>query len=209
MPEDGRTRVLIADDHEAYRLGLRLIVESIPGYTVCAEATDGGQVLRLTRKHHPHLIILDYSMPGKSGLDVLYDLKRYKIDTHILMLTAVESEGILGEVLSAGADGLCLKQESNDALRAAIMDVSDGRQYVSSAALPLTERAGAITRLTPRERQVLMQIVQGRRNREIAESMNVSVKTVDVHRTNLMKKLDLHSVAELVDFANKSGLTAG
>lgn len=206
MPDVPLKGVVIAEDHEVYRMGLRLIIEDMPGYTLCGEAATGDEVLEVVRQHAPDLLIVDYAMPGMTGLDVIYALRRRHIPTRVLALTAIQSTAILAELLSAGADGICLKQESTDELRRAIDLTGSGSGYLSPAVEPLSIRAQGLAKLTRRERQVLMQVITGGRNKEIARTLNISPKTVDVHRTNLMKKLDLHSVAELIDFANQSGL---
>lgn len=200
------TTCAIADDHEVFRLGLRLLIDSLPGFTVCGEAHNGDEALALSLTRKPDLLILDYAMPGKSGLDVLFELKRHHCRTQVLMLTAIHSGSIVTEMQQGGAAGICLKDEPNDVLVETILAVAAGKPCISLKAAALAASEGKLTRLTPRERQVLARIANGRRNREIAEELNLSPKTVDVHRTNLMRKLDLHSVVAVVEFAAKHGL---
>lgn len=183
-----------------------MIVESLPGLTVIGEVSTGTDALEAAKAEALDLMLLDYSMPGMTGLDVLIALRRRKLATRVLVLTAVVSEAIIAELREAGTDGLCLKQDAGDELASGIEAVMAGNNWMSARAREIANRQSALTALTRRERQILLLIAQGNRNRDIAEKLSISAKTVDTHRTNLMGKLDVHSLAGLIEFAARAGL---
>ena len=199
-------KVVLIDDHEIFRLGLRALLEAEPGIEVIGEAGSGEQGLDVVATTAPDIVVLDYSMPGLSGLEILARLRRQHPALGIIFLTASRSEAVLSEALQAGAQGIILKQDAGSQLVQAILSVARGEQLISSSSEPLVGRHDALADLTKRERQVLRLIANGYRNREISEALSISLKTVDTHRTNLMRKLNLHNLVDLVDFANQIGL---
>jgi len=198
-------KVIVIDDHEIFRLGLRALLEAA-GIELLGEAADGETGLKLILEKSPDAVILDYSMPGLTGLDIISNINQRCPEIKLVLLTASMSETVLAEALNSGAHGLILKKDSSAELVQALHSIARGEQVVSSNIEPLVQRFDVFSKLTKRERQVLRMIAKGYRNREISDVLNVSIKTIDTHRTNLMRKLNLHSLVEIVDFANKIGL---
>lgn len=199
--------VILIDDHEIFRIGLRALLEAAD-ITISGEAADGEAGLKLILEQPPDVVILDYSMPGLSGLDIINSVRQRSPNVKVVLLTASMSESVLAEALNSGAHGLILKKDSSEEIVQALLAVARGELTVSSSIEPLVGRFDILSELTKRERQVLRMIAKGYRNREIGEVLNVSVKTIDTHRTNLMRKLNLHNLVEVVDFANKIGLNS-
>jgi DNA-binding NarL/FixJ family response regulator len=201
-------KILIADDHEVVRTGLRAIVEARADWIVCAEAADGKQCLELVSKLKPDVAIVDYSMPVMNGLEVCRRIKSDRLQTGVLILTMFEEEKIMAGALLAGARGLLVKSDARYHLVAAIEALLDQRPYLTSAALEKLlrdylsfrmERPAAI--LTAREQNVVQLIAEGHTNRSAGAVLNLSVKTVETHRASAMRKLNVSSAAELVRYA--------
>lgn len=199
-------KIVIVDDHEIFRLGLRALLEAEQGFEVIGEAEDGKTGLKVIAETLPDIVILDYSMPGLSGLEIMQILRQKFPQVKVILLTATKSESILSEALNTGANGLILKKDTSNQLVQAVESVLHGEQIISTSIIPLVKRFDMLSELTNRERQVLRMIANGYRNREISEALSVALKTVDTHRTNLMRKLNLHSLADLIEFANTAGL---
>jgi len=200
-------RVILIDDHEIFRMGLRALLEASDDIEVIGEAADGESGLKLVTEKLPDAIILDYAMPGISGLDIINSIKQRFSAIKLVLLTASMSESVLAEALNSGAHGLILKKDSSEELVEALHSIAHGgQQVISSNIEPLVRRFDMLSELTKRERQVLRMIAKGYRNREISDVLNVSIKTIDTHRTNLMRKLSLHNLVDVVEFANKTGL---
>ena len=199
-------RVLLVDDHEIFRLGLKAVLEKDASIKVVGQLASGAESIDQIARLQPGLLVLDYSLPGLSGLDVLSLVKRRYPEIKVILLTASTSESILSRAIGEGVDGLILKQEPADEVRVAIGKVQSGERYISAGVKPLIARFDKLLVLTRREQQVLQMIAAGYRNKEIAEKLELSPKTVDSHRTNLMRKLDLHSLVDIVDLANSAGL---
>ncbi len=199
-------RVLLVDDHEIFRLGLKAVLEKDASIKVVGQLASGAESIDQIARLQPGLLVLDYSLPGLSGLDVLSLVKRRYPEIKVILLTASTSESILSRAIGEGVDGLILKQEPADEVRVAIGKVQGGERYISAGVKPLIARFDKLLALTRREQQVLQMIAAGYRNKEIAEKLELSPKTVDSHRTNLMRKLDLHSLVDIVDLANSAGL---
>jgi DNA-binding NarL/FixJ family response regulator len=207
------TRILIADDHEMVRRGLRDVLEGHPDWTICGEAVTGLEAVAKTRDLRPDVVVLDFSMPELNGLEVTRQIRQTSPQTQILMLTMHESEQLAREVLIAGARGFVLKSDAGKVLVDAIEHLSRHKPFftakVSEVLLnelnnPTVARMGSGELggpLTPRERQIVQLIAEGRSTKEVADRLNISVKTADTHRANLMRKLNLHSVSELVRYA--------
>ncbi|MBQ74954.1 MAG: DNA-binding response regulator [Gammaproteobacteria bacterium] len=202
-----KIKVVIADDHALFRAGLIQLIESLDEFEVLAEASDGESLLELLTGLDPDLLVIDHDMPGASGLDVVGRLNDKPPGMKIMLVTGIEAEQLMADYSELNVDGIVLKSDDLDTLKEALVSVIAGRRYLSRQIRTLVERATATENLTSRERQVVRHIAQGLSNKEISRMMGIAPKTVDTHRTNLMQKLDLHNVAEVVAFAVKSGLT--
>lgn len=205
-----KLRILIADDHPLVRHGLRSVLESQPGWIVCGEAEEGRSAVKLGLELKPDVFLMDVTMPELNGLDATRQLRRERPDAAILILTMHESDQLRADLMRAGARGCLLKSDSPRQLLAAVEAVASGKQYftpqVTSGAGPAermnTAGAGRLpARLSGREREIVQLLAEGRTNKEIATLLGIAYKTVDAHRTNIMKRLNLHSVAELVRYA--------
>jgi len=207
-------RILIADDHGVLRAGLRALLSAEPGLEVVGEAADGESALRLTRTLQPDIVLMDISMPGCDGIAAAQRLQAQRADVRVLFLTMHEDSSLLQEAMRAGAAGYVLKRAVESELVNAIRAVSRGDLYVhpgmtrallaSSPLQPGGDTAEAET-LTPREIEVLSLVAQGYTNRQVADRLSLSVRTVESHRANLMEKLGLHSRVELVRYAVREG----
>jgi DNA-binding NarL/FixJ family response regulator len=203
-------KLLIADDHELIRDGLRARLESVPGWTVCGEAGDGATAVELARKFQPDVVVLDISMPQLNGVEAARQIRKASPATEVLILTIAESETLVRDVLEAGARGFILKTDV-EAL-AAHKPFFTGRvaELVLGGFLDPaqagTQPDGAGGRLSPREREIAQLLAEAKTNKEVAHHLGVSVKTIDAHRANIMRKLNLHSVAELVRYAIREKL---
>jgi DNA-binding NarL/FixJ family response regulator len=206
------TRILIADDHAVVRQGVRCLLEEHPGWVVCGEAGTGREAVTRTQELRPDVLILDFAMPELNGLEVTRRVRVLVPKTEILVLTMYDSEQVAREVLAAGAHGFVLKSDAGQTLIAAVQTLSQHRSYLTAkllragvvASTPTasdTARGATRGRLTRREREILQLIAEGRTSREIAKALEICVNTADTHRVNLMRKLDLHSVSELVRYA--------
>ncbi|WP_300535845.1 response regulator transcription factor, partial [uncultured Mameliella sp.] len=201
-----RFQAVVADDHAIVRSGLRAALESPglvepAGIKVVAEAADGLSAIAAIRQHRPSLLLLDVQMPLAGGLEVLIEARRWSPETRVVVLSGVTSPGKIGELVSCGVDGLFSKGEDNDELFGALPGILRGRRHVAEVFRRMLEEAPAVPALSERERQVLNLVVAGRSNKEMAQVLGISAKTVDRHRTNLMQKLDVHSVAQLIAYA--------
>jgi len=209
--------IVIAEDHTILREGLNALLSSQSDLKVVGEAGDGLEAIRCVRNHSPDMVLLDLSMPRMTGLDAINTIKKANAQTKIIVLTVHRAEEYLLATLRAGADGYVLKEAHSSELLTAIRHVLAGRQYLSPS-IPGTiidrllegEKASAIRSawetLTQREREILKLVAEGYRNKEIADLLCISVKTVEKHRANLMEKLDLHDAASLTALAAEKGL---
>ncbi len=204
---------VIADDHAIVRSGLRAAL-SAPGLvepaglSVLAEAANGLECIAALRQHRPDLLMLDVQMPMAGGVEVVLEARRWSPETRIVVLTGISAVGKLAELISIGVEGLFSKATENDELYAALPLILRGGRQISGHVTKLLEDQpeGDGDTLTDRERQVLNFIAAGRSNKEMAEILGISAKTVDRHRTSLMQKLGVHSVAQLIAYALRSGL---
>jgi two-component system response regulator NreC len=211
-------RILIADDHAVVRAGLRTLITAEPGMELVGEADGGEEALRLARDLDPDVAVLDLSMPDLDGLEVTRRIKRGQSEVRVLILTVHEDEALLREAIRAGASGYIIKHAAEAELVAAIHTVELGEIYVhpkmirALLAEPNEVEPPAVASnaprdiLTPRETDVLCRLAQGYTNRQIAEELSLSVRTVEGHRANLTEKLGLHSRVELVRYAREHGL---
>jgi DNA-binding NarL/FixJ family response regulator len=209
-------RVLVADDHAIVRTGIRHVLEGQAGFTVVGEASNGAEALGLAQELTPDVVVLDISMPGVSGLQAAAELRRCCPDIRVLILSMHDNTEYVLESLRAGVHGYLLKDSAADELGAAIRAVCRGESFFSP---PIARRLGAVVRgeltgerpgtlaqLTGRERQVLIGVAGGRTNKEIAQELGISHRTVESHRESLMRKLDVYTVAGLTKIALEEGL---
>jgi DNA-binding NarL/FixJ family response regulator len=207
-------RVLVADDHMIVRAGIRHVVESEPDLEVVGEAATAAEALSLAATLHPDVVVLDISMPDQSGLEVTARLRSGSGAPRILILSMHDNPEYVLESVRAGAHGYLLKDTAGTELRNAIRAVCRGESYFSPpVASRLTaavrgehETSHAVDQLTSRERQVLLGIVEGRTNKQIAADLGISHRTVETHRESLMRKLHIRTVAELTRFAIEAGI---
>lgn len=209
--------VIIAEDHTILRDGLKFLLNSEADMDVVGEAEDGIVAIRLARKLLPDIILMDLSMPKMSGLGAIKEIKKFSPDSKILVLTIHNTDEYIMEVLNAGADGYILKDANQEELIMAIRSVLSGGSYLSPGVskkvidgyLEGKKELKVVTAwdsLTQREKDVLKMIAEGYKNKEIADNLCISVKTVEKHRANLMKKLDLHNASAVTAFALEKGL---
>jgi DNA-binding NarL/FixJ family response regulator len=206
--------VLIADDHAIVRTGLRALIHSEPSLHLVGEATGGYEAIELVSASHPDIVVLDLSMPDLDGIAVTRQIKNLFPYLKILILTLHEDEALLREALRSGASGYILKRAAEAELIAAIQIVMRGDMYVDPSMLrglleekprPAVSAKESIEALTPREIDVLKLIVQGYTNRQIAEALSISIRTVEGHRANLSAKIGLRSRVDLVRYARDHG----
>lgn len=209
MPESSLT-VVIADDHHLVRTGLRSVCDQLTigenRAEVVAEACDGFEAISFTKDLQPTLLLLDGGMPLASGMQVFNEVRRWSQATKVVVVTGFTSQGQVTDWVGAGVDGLFFKSCPPDELLAGLEMVLAGKTVYSSAVNNVLVEAESSTELTRRERQILHLLAAGSSNKEIARDLSISPKTVDNHRTKLMAKLDVHSVAQLIAYALKEGL---
>jgi len=213
----GKPRILIAEDHTILREGLRAMLSSNADFDVVGEAEDGREAVRFVESLAPDLVLLDLSLPRMSGINAIREIKKRHPETKVIALTVHKTEEYVLEALRAGADGYILKDATLNELLMGIKSVLKGRAYLSPGvsdkvikgylAGKKTARIGTPwDTLTRREKEILKLIAEGYRNKEIAGYLYISVKTVEKHRANLMKKLNLHGISELTALAIEKGL---
>jgi len=200
-------RILIADDHEVVRWGVRAVIEKVDGWVVCGEASTGSDAVAQAIALRPDVVVLDISMPELNGLEATRRILRV-IQTSILVLTMHDSDEVLADVLSAGARGCLLKSDSNRTLVQAITAILRNKPFLSDTVDGIVRRAPVSVAserrrdpLTTREREVLQLLTEGKANKEIAALLRISVKTAETHRARILAKLGLHSMSELVRYA--------
>lgn len=212
-------RILVADDHEVARSGIRSLLESHAGWEVCAEAKDGRDAVELAASTKPDVVLLDIGMPNLNGLEAARQISAMVPGIGILILTMHDSDNMVREVLRAGARGFLLKSDAGRDLVAAVEAIQRQRTFFTTRVSQMVlngfldrDRRGQVGEmeeedsdkgdlLTSREREVIQLLAEGRTSKEVAVMLNLSVKTAETHRTNLMRKLDLHSVADLTRYA--------
>ncbi len=204
-------RILLADDHEIVRRGLRAVLETQPGWQICGEVNDGRKAVEKALQLKPDVIILDISMPALNGLEATRQILKGLPNASVLILTMHDSEEMIRQVLDAGARGYLLKSDAGDELVAAVDALRRHKTYFTSK-VDHVVLAGYLEhkaqgreirrdRLTPRQREIVQLLAEGKTSKEVATALKMSVKTAETHRSNIMKKLDLHSVSDLVRYA--------
>jgi len=208
-------RVLLAEDHTLVRAGLCALVKSLEGVEVVAEAGDGHQTLKMVKDHFPDLILMDIAMPGLNGLEATIRVAKEYPHVKVIILSMHANEEYVLQALSAGARGYLLKDSGTAELELAIRAVMKGETFLSPAVSrhvidEYVQRQGdpqsPFHILTPRQREILQLIAEGLSTKDIARKLDLSIKTIDTHRTQLMDRLDIHEVAGLVRYAIRTGL---
>lgn len=209
-------RLLLVDDHEIVRAGLRMLFLAEPDVDIVGEADSAQKALDAVAELKPDVVLMDVAMPGMSGIEATRRIKEAHPEVAVLALTMHEDEQYFFEMLNAGASGYVPKRAAPDDLTSAIHVVSQGDVYIYPTLAKLlvkdflmraeTSSPSSVSELTPREREVLTYIAEGYSNKEIADTLVISVKTVDRHRENIMRKLNLHNRVELVKYAIEKGL---
>lgn len=202
-----RLRILLADDHEMVRKGLRATIEAHRGWEVCGEARTGREAVAKARELRPDVVVMDFAMPELNGMEATRQIRAAVPRAEVLILSMHESERLVREMLAAGARGYILKTDAGEFLVAALEALSEHKPYftpkVSAVVLQgyLNPEPQPSSELTPREREIVQLIAEGKATKEVAEALGISVKTAETHRTNLMRKLSLHSAADVVRYA--------
>ena len=204
-------KILLADDHQIIRQGLKALLEE-KGFAVVGEASDGHEAVRLANEKHPDVAVVDLSMPLLNGIDAARQIRHDLPGCKVILLTMHTDEQYVLDAVRAGVTGYVLKSEAATDLVKAIQDVNKGLTHLSSRVSRavikgyLDKKESPSDPLSPRERQVLQLVAEGKTTKEIATVLGVSVKTADSHRTRIMKKLDMHGTAGLVRYAIRTGL---
>ena len=211
-------RILLVDDHQIVRDGLRTLIEKEAGMEVVGEARNGREGFKLTRKLLPDVVIMDITMPDMNGIDATRSILEEHPDIKVIALSMHSDRRLISGMLEAGASGYLLKDSAFEELARAVHAVVAHQTYLSPSITDIVikrfigkstsvERS-VFTDLTKREREVLQLLVEGMSTKEVASGLNVSVKTIETHRANIMDKLDIHSISELVKYAIREGLTS-
>src|SRR5437764_872814 len=211
-------RILLADDHDVVRRGLKTLLEEHSGWEICGEALSGREAVDLARQLLPDIAIVDLMMPDLNGLETTRQIRKISERTQVLIFTMHHNESIVHDVLEAGARGYLLKSDAERHIVTAVETLLRRQPYfsaqVSETVLEGFLRSGrqaadgaSVPRLTPREREVIQLLAEGHRNRKIAQKLGISIKTVETHRTTLMRKIGVKSIVELVRYAVRNHLT--
>ncbi|MGB7286592.1 MAG: response regulator transcription factor [Salaquimonas sp.] len=198
--------IVLADDHAFTLDGMRQALSQMDGCDVVGWATNGIEAISVIKRTQPDCALLDLSMPGANGLETLIEAKRWSPKTHFVIITGNPSSAIFNQLLEAGVKGLFLKNAPPSEICEGILKIASGRQVISKAAQKIISESTTSSEMTAREIEVLQCIARGQSNNQIGEHLGVSPKTVDSHRTSLMKKMDVHSTAALLVRAMKDGL---
>ncbi|MDY0045079.1 MAG: response regulator transcription factor [Syntrophales bacterium] len=211
-------KILLAEDHKIVRDGLRTLIGSEPGMEVVAEAEDGRSAVRLAHELSPDVIIMDIAMPDMNGIDATRVIIRENPKVKVIALSMYSDRRFVSGMLEAGASGYLLKDCAFEELVRAIRSVMSNQIYLSPTIAGIVvnryigkspgSESSVFTNLTPREREILQILAEGMSTKKIAYHLNISVKTVETHRRNIMEKLNIHSISELVKYAIREGLTS-
>jgi DNA-binding NarL/FixJ family response regulator len=204
-------KILIADDHDIVRKGLKMLIEEHPGWEVCGEARSGREAVEKATQLRPDVTVIDVSMPDLNGLEATRQIRKLFPKAEVLVITHHDSDEMAGEVLDAGARGYVLKSDSDKDLVHAVEALSHHKPFFTGRVTEIflanrgsrtAEPANTLrNRLTIREREILQLLAEGKTTKEVASVLGIATKTSDTHRSNIMRKLDLHSIAELVRYA--------
>jgi DNA-binding NarL/FixJ family response regulator len=203
-------RILIADDHDLMRRGLKALIANRPGWEICAEATKGRDAVAKAAALRPDIVVLDICMPELNGVEATRQIRKASPRSEILVLSVHHSNQLIREVLDAGARGFVLKSDSATELISAIESLAAHKPFFTACATELlltgcgTEESAAnlaSDQLTSREREIVQLLAEGKTSKEVASTLNISAKTAETHRANIMKKMEFHSVGEIVRYA--------
>jgi DNA-binding NarL/FixJ family response regulator len=208
-------KILVADDHDIIRRGLRQLLTAHPGWEVCAEAKTGREAVTLAQRHKPEVAVLDLSMPELNGLDAARRIRKTLPATEVLILTLHFSDQLVRDIVEAGARAYIMKSDADKDLVSAVEALAEHRSFFTARAAEIVldgfrkprsspEGKPSAGRLTSREREIVQLLAEGKSSKEVAVSLGISVKTAETHRANVMRKLALHSVSELVRYAVKN-----
>ena len=211
MASQARYTAIVADDHQIVRSGLRMALETPgliepDGISVLADVEDGLSAISATKMHRPDLAIIDVQMPRAGGIEVAVEIKRWCPEVRLVVFTGVTAPGLIGHLMDAGVDGLFTKSGRIEVLYEKLPHVLRGGRFIDDSFVRILEGQPDIPELTGRERQTLNMIVRGQSNKEISTGLGISPKTVEKHRTSLMQKLGVNSVAQLLARAVKDKL---
>jgi DNA-binding NarL/FixJ family response regulator len=213
-----KVRILLAHDHAVVREGLRKLLAGRPNWKVVEEASNGREAVEKVKQAKPDVAVLDIGMPDLSGLEATRQILQAIPRTEVLILTLHESEGLLREVVQAGAHGYVLKSDTGRDLVAAVESLVQHKPFFTPRVLQMlpkewleegalkVKRPASASRLTPREREIVQLLAEGKSNKEVAVTLGISIRTAETHRRNIMRKLQFHSVAELVRYAFRNNL---
>ena len=209
----GTLRILVADDHDLVRRGLKMLIEAHPGWKICAEAHTGREAVALAENLRPDIAIMEISMPELNGIEAARKIKKVSPNTEMLILSVHQTDQLIREIIEAGAKGYIVKSDSDRNLIAAVEALAVHKPFFTSCATEIMlgsiRSNGVISdiaktvrdRLTPREREIVQLLSEGKSSKEVAAELGISVKTSETHRANIMRKLEIHSVSQLVRYA--------
>lgn len=212
------TRILLVDDHEIVRKGLRALLKAHAGWEVCGEAANGREAVQMARQMKPDVVVLDISMPELNGLEAARQIRNLLPATEVLILTMYESDELVREVIEAGARAYVMKSDAAQDLAAAVEALEHHKPFFSSRVSEIVLRESLQPRLeglqhgshrgvlSPREREVVQLLAEGRSQKQVADRLGISKRTVETHRTNLMRRLGLHSLTEIVRYAIRNNI---
>jgi DNA-binding NarL/FixJ family response regulator len=215
-----RLRILVADDHDLVRRGVKTVLLSHPGWEVCGEATTGREAVTKSKELEPDVVILDIGMPDLNGLEAARRIRTASANTEILILSMHHSDQLIREIVDAGIRGYIVKSDSDRDLIIAVESLADHKPFFTSQVTevilgrfnsggPVKEVPDLIReRLTAREREIVQLIAEGKSSKEVASLLGISFKTAETHRANVMRKLEIHSVSELVRYAVRNQIVA-
>jgi len=206
------TRIIIADDHTMFRQGLAMLLGSVKNTNVVAQTGDGNEALNMIIQLKPDLAVIDISMPGLNGIEIARYVHNKRLNTKIILLTMHTAPELAKEVIKYNISGYLLKENAFEDLLSAIQTVAQGKTFISpmidiGSSDQESEKIHNTEKLTRREEEILKFVAKGLTSKEIANKLNISVKTVETHRANIIAKLDLHSTADLVKYAIHKGIT--
>ena len=209
MPNVNNLRILIADDHSIVRRGLASLLESRPGWIICGEAASGREAVALAAQHRPDIVVMDIGMPGLNGFEATRKIRKILPATEVLVLTLHYSDQLVRDIVDAGARAYVLKSDASTDLLIAVEALANHRSFFTSGAAQVLVNGfcnpssviPAHQSLSAREREIAQLLAEGNSSKEVAVCLGISVKTAETHRANIMRKLEMHSVSELVRYA--------